>query len=308
MTAAHDQGVRAARLGAMTAAGLVVLGLPFELVAGRNLPGIPDWPVFLTMGVSAAAFIALAVFRGQRTRWFPSVVLVVNSAALAFALYVRDPYWALVGNWMPFSVNKLACVAVALLATEVWAALIAIAFHATSVALVLVAVGPEVRATIPQEPTGIMAFALISVALVFYRRRQLRLELRFATTRAELLGTERLARTILAIRDLANTPIQTIELCCELLRIRSTLEADVVARMQRALARLCDLSELLRKYEGAVPWRKEDGSIDSIEQLQQSVPQPQVLTSSDEQRRAGSFRAARRVRALRIRRAGSRLG
>lgn len=280
MSHAHDP-VRGAWLSAMSATALVGLGMVFELAGGRSLPGIPDWPAILSIGVSATLFVLLFVGRRRASMRVASSFFVLNSLAMGFALFVRDPYYAQFGNWMPFQANKLACVVVALLAPQLWAAFAAIAIHVTSATLVLVTVGPELRETIVFEPVGTFAYGFVAVGLALYRQRRLALEREVATARAEIVGKERLARTILALRELANTPIQTIELCTEILRVRGpSADPEVLARLQRAVQRLRELSELLARYQSGVTWDVADTSIDALAELEGSVAPPRKAEST----------------------------
>lgn len=270
--AASAEHVRGAWFSAMSVTALVALGMVFELAGGRRLPGIPDWPAILSIGVSTTLLIVLVLLRRRADIRIASWFVVLNSLAMGFALFMRDPYYAQFGNWMPFQANKLACVVMALLAPELWAAFVAIALHVASASLVLLTVGPALRETIVFEPVGTLAFGFVGGGLALYRRRRLMLEREVATAHAEALAKERLARTMLALRDLSNTPIQTIELCAEILRLQgSSAEPVIVARLQRAVARLHEMSELLRQYHRGMTWLDEDTSINAVEALESSL-------------------------------------
>jgi integral membrane sensor domain MASE1 len=65
---------------------------------------------------------------------------------------------------------------------------------------------------------------------------------------AEKVALARLARVALAVRDMANTPLQTMSLSVELLRAKQGKGDEVVSRMMRAIERLSRLDDLLSAY------------------------------------------------------------
>jgi hypothetical protein len=263
----------AAWFGAMTATALGAAGMPIEIFGGRNVPGIPLWPAIASMVVSTALFVILFVRRHRPNAQLAAVFFVVNAAALGFAFFMRDPHYAELSNWMPFQASKLACIVAALLAPRLWAAFAGIGIHALGSILVLWTVAPSVRQHIVFEPMGIIGFALVGGVLAFHRLRRLALEREVAIARAEKLGAERLARTLVAVRDLANTPIQTIEMCHEILRVGgSEAHPEASARLQRAIERLRKLSLLLARYEDGMTFRAEDTSIEATALLELGAP------------------------------------
>jgi hypothetical protein len=86
---------------------------------------------------------------------------------------------------------------------------------------------------------------------------------------------EELARMSLAVRDLANTPLQTLELTLELLR-RSDADPTIVERLSRSLQRLRRLNELLASYEQDVVWTARQESFDAVRVLERREAEPVV--------------------------------
>ena len=70
---------------------------------------------------------------------------------------------------------------------------------------------------------------------------------------ARKVAAERRARLIAAISDLANTPLQAIELAVALLRDRRVDPGPVLSRLESSVAKLRELSLTLGK------WRAESG-------------------------------------------------
>jgi hypothetical protein len=269
-----DYPSRIAWFSAMLATAIGIVGMLLELAGGRHVLGMPDWPAFVSLAVSASVFGALVAQRSRKNIRFASVAFVVNAAAISFALLVRDPYYAQAGDWLPFQANKLGCVLAALLAPQLWSALVGVGLHTASAGLVLASVDVELHQQIVFEPMGTVTFALVGVVLTLYRQRRLALERHVATVHAETVAAQQLARISLAVRDLANTPIQTLELCSAILQQRFPGAANILALQDRALARLTELGALLQRYEANLTWDHDATSLDAVAELERAALRP----------------------------------
>jgi hypothetical protein len=97
------------------------------------------------------------------------------------------------------------------------------------------------------EPWTTVLFAAISIAMVVGRVHRRRAAVRSARLLARAIALERVTSLLLRARDLANTPLQTIELCTELAARDRPPPAHVVLAMRRATARLRRLSSMLER-------------------------------------------------------------
>ncbi|MGZ3449933.1 MAG: hypothetical protein ACXVEF_10075 [Polyangiales bacterium] len=275
----------AAWSSAMIATALATFGMAFEGVIGRAVPGIALWTAVVPGLASASLFVVLWLLRSKPNRRLAAIVFVVNAACLSFAMFMRDPLYARVPHWVPFQEAKLACIAAALLAPGIWSAFAGIGVHLASTLLVVATLDPRVRATIAFEPTGSIAFAIVGGVIAFHRQRRLALERDVTAAYADVRAADRLARTILAVRDLANTPIQTIELCSELLRLQGTqAPPSVYDRLARATERLRALSRLLLEYEEAMDWQSADTALDAEAVLTEGADEARRTISAPTER------------------------
>jgi hypothetical protein len=129
--------------------------------------------------------------------------------------------------------------------------------------------GPEVRAHLAvEEPWATIAFGAFAFGIFLYRTRMLRLEHEAMLAHAEAESLRRLARVSLAVRDLSNTPLQTLRLSTELLRRHDTESAARIDQMERALSRLEELERVLVRYEARTQWRPGDESFDPLAVLE----------------------------------------
>jgi len=84
---------------------------------------------------------------------------------------------------------------------------------------------------------------------------------------------ERFMRKFLAVRDLANSPLQSIEATLAVLRIRHPDSGAQWDRLERQIDRLRKLSTVLSRYEPET-WTVTDRSFDPLEVLQQLEDSP----------------------------------
>jgi hypothetical protein len=152
--------------------------------------------------------------------------------------------------------------AVPLLAPQLGVGLAAIAGFAAVAIAKFFSFDPEIQAGLPVgEPWVILIYALFGGVLLAYRVRSLVLEREMARLLAERAAAEQLARALLRLRDYANTPIQTIAFATELIH-KSQPELPVLARLDRAVESLKELSQALTRYESAYGLKPGDESLD----------------------------------------------
>ena len=107
------------------------------------------------------------------------------------------------------------------------------------------------------EPVATLLVGAISIGFLVFRARSLAAHERAARSEAELATMEQVAQVALAVRDLANSPLQTLEASLSLLQAGASDPAKLTAQMDRALARLRELNERLLPYEAHLRWDRE---------------------------------------------------
>jgi hypothetical protein len=172
--------------------------------------------------------------------------------------------------WTPFIGHKLVMIGIALLAPSVRVGGVLIGAVTLEGILLWLSFVSRVRLAVGWEPWVTLIYAAVALSLLVYRGQSLRLERKFFQARAEAESLERFARLFLAVRDQANTPLQTIELATMLLELRCAEgDADSLARIQHSVNRLRDLMRLLSGFDNLMQWREEDASLDAQALLQQ---------------------------------------
>ncbi|MCU1280198.1 MAG: hypothetical protein JWM53_3744 [bacterium] len=263
MTDREDGSVRAAWRGVVTAAALSGGGQLAFLVIKLRVVG--QTALTWEQGAHAllcAGLVALLVIT-RRHATLPLCNAVFLATGLPFLLTVwtgevERAAWGLPFN--PFVGEKLVVLAIAFLAPSLWVGSGLIVALALEMALLAKGLGLGAHATAGGEPWITLVYCVVALALLAHRLRRLQLEREIAKLRAEAQASARLARTFHAVRDLANTPLQTVAINLALLEKRPG-EPEPLTRIANALARLRELDALLEA--GAdVPWQPGDESFD----------------------------------------------
>src|SRR5581483_616261 len=154
--------------------------------------------------------------------------------------------------WMPFQAHKLSVLTAAMIAPELISGVVSIALFGGGALLQLATFAPELRARLSVgEPWAMLAFAAFSLVVLANRLRRQSVELALAEARAESLVLRRIARRLLAVRDLANTPLQTLE--ANIALVTCVPGAELYAdRMRRSLDRLREWQRILDEDTRAI--------------------------------------------------------
>jgi hypothetical protein len=260
---------RLAWRGAIWATALTVVGSPFELMAGRAVPGMPSWPPLATAALGVAVLVVLLANRRSPTREGAAAAFLVNAFAVSAMFFLVNGHWAELGaRWAPFQGNKLGALAVGFLTPELWVGAVSILAYCLSALVQWVLLAPDVRARLAAgEPWVTLVFGFVAMALLVQSSRRYALERKLLRSEHEAQALDRLARSFRAVRDFANTPLQTIELATALLRTRCPDSLRELEIVERALGRLRVLDELLSRYDRDARWRTDDESFDAEQRL-----------------------------------------
>jgi hypothetical protein len=235
-------------------------------VVGTAIGTVGYWPVStiavrlvqaLGLLVSGTALSILQTRRQPYSQTLSKALfLIVLVPTVAMIWMVDDAVAAHSSYWVPFEPSKLSVLTLAIIAPPGWTTgLLGILLFIVSALLHQLLFPSVLRAhEATSEPFGILAYGTFSLLLLGFRQRGLAMREELARARAERLALERLARVAIALRDLANSPVQTLELVRqELLIVAPELRVHT-DRMRRALAQLRRLNEVLAPYEPAVSW------------------------------------------------------
>lgn len=232
------------------AASLQIMGAPAELYVGRDFPGNPSWPVYLS--VLSAGFTLLVLFATRlrpRVSW-ANWLFILNACVLTYEVHLRAFYYAeFAEKWVPFQTNKLACLVSALLAPSFWSGMVAILVYAFGAVVTFFQMSSELRADLAVgEPAITVVFTFAGVLTLFSRYRRIQMEHRIVQLETETRAAERFARTVLRIRDMMNTPLQVIEFSVTILRNGAGGREDALKGLDNAARRLAELNNVLKEH------------------------------------------------------------
>jgi hypothetical protein len=198
----------------------------------------------------------LALSRRQSNALF----LIVLVPTVVMTWLVDDARAAHHQSWVPYEPNKLSALTLAIISPPGWATGIVGILMFVGSALVHHFTWPDaVRPRISAgEPFGIIAYGVFALVVLGFKQRGNTLRAELEHARAEKVTLERLARVSMTLRDLANTPVQTLELVRQRLLTGDPQLGLQTERMGRALERLQRLNDVLAPYQSAVVWN-EDG-------------------------------------------------
>jgi PAS domain S-box-containing protein len=266
MTAREHRG------SALVFTGLLAIGA----LAGWIFWPLPArWPWVLT-GAVDISLLALLVLLGPRPGPFAHSVIAVGAAVTIVQTWITNEL-AMTSSvrFGPFEGYKLLAIALALMApSSWWLGLGAISATAVFPVVQTYLWSPAVRHRLPAaEPWMTVFYSVAALALFFFRRRQLEALGRAVRVETRASEMERSIRKLLAVRDLANSPLQSIETTLAVLRIRHPESLEQLDRIERQFDRLRTLSTVLSRYEPHT-WTADARSFDPLEVLQQLEDSP----------------------------------
>lgn len=259
IASAPERSLRAARL----AGGLGTLGLLIDTVLGT--PQGATTAQLAAIVICGLLWMATYAERRPETVAFGSVIFLLLNTTIVIGLWAKVQQFAESGMlWVPFRAHQLGALAIALIAPPVaWVGVVAIIEIIGAAVLQFLLLGPELRAHMPfGDPWSTLLFGGFALGLLFYRRRADREEHETARALAEAGAYQRFARAMIAVRDLSNTPLQTLTNMVPLLRQQSPELGETAARLERAVARLTELEQATRPFERQLVWKPGDESWD----------------------------------------------
>jgi hypothetical protein len=235
---------------------MIVLILAINSVSFIAFPA----PLYSTLtAVRLAQVASCAIWLLVLLREWPRPHLGVSLAAFGFSpllQLVQVSVFAVAResgglSFEPLVRQKLMVLLIAIFTPrQVWVAVLLIAAFAVEACLEFWIPGLGASTNFgPWEPWITLCTAALAIWLAYSRAQLLSRERTLRLKLRETTEALRLAKMALAVRDLANTPLQVIELQLALLEERYKPVPPEIAPLRRALNRLSELSKILETYE-----------------------------------------------------------
>jgi hypothetical protein len=253
------------------------------LVAALGLLGLLNWfrgehsaVIVRIFGLIWALWLlGLLVTERKRPRlWVARIAFAATSVPLF-------PIWWLVIRQRvahgvpvePFLRHEVAC-AIYAMATPPTAAISLVVIGALTIdsLILLWWIGPHahVLESQPWQPWTIILLGSCSAVLALYRAHRQRHEVAAIIELERVAAFQHLMRTYLAVRDLVNTPLQTLRNSAALLAKRYPEAGELTATMERSVQRLDGLNRILSADASKVEWPPGGESFDPMTVLRDS--------------------------------------
>jgi hypothetical protein len=261
--------------GPALACGLGAVGMLADIGIIHGVPGTPLWQNFVASAVSLVLLALLLA--GRRGPRFAVAAFLINTVGMVSGFWITDAYfvdhWA---AWIPFRPHQLGIFTTALLApVPLWSGFVSIAVFLGGAEIHWWLFSTEDRARLASGQASVLwVYALFGVVLLIFRYRRVAAERARLRAEGEAAALERLARTLLALRDLANTPLQTIEIGVALLSHHEGDLRPMLERIERAVTKLREGYELVGTYDSHIRWEHGAESFDPLEVLQLPATRP----------------------------------
>jgi hypothetical protein len=249
---------------------LAAIGLLLNAVFWKTVMGRMFWGAVASVAVSSVLFAVLFVLRSRPREWIGTSALLLNNTVAVAALWVSDDLlWQTSASWTPFDVQRLAALTMALLAPpRIWLGVFTIAQPTAASLAEYWLLNPNARARLPINALWIAAvYGVFAFALYAHLLRAREMERRAARAQADRLAMERFTQMLLALRDLANTPLQTMELTMGMLRAKGAGDPrllELVGRLDRACKRLVRMGHSIQENTVTYPDTGQGGVAEGL--------------------------------------------
>jgi hypothetical protein len=125
------------------------------------------------------------------------------------------------------------------------------------------------------QPWTSLFYGTCMALLAVYRARRQRREVATTVKLEQAAALQRLMRSYIALRDLVNTPLQTLRVSAHLLGVRYPAAREVTGSMERAVNRLNELNQHLADEESAAEWPPGTEAFDPVTILRASRSKPE---------------------------------
>lgn len=264
----QDRGVvqAAKAFSALAALGCAVAAATLLSLDDAHLRRV-GWGWLINAGLCAVAFALLLARRGWSAGQAEAVSLLLVSTTVLAQIHADWNSALSSARFAPFEGFKILALVVATVVP--FRPALAYALVGACAVLPVAVYGimsPQMRAELPIEaPWTTVIYPLIAAGILMYRVRAQRAEREMMRALAQREGLERLAKVSLAYRDLANSPLQAIELLRARLYKEHPDSKELLDHLQRSLGRLRTMGEMLSETEHQVVWTSKEEAFDAAQ-------------------------------------------
>jgi hypothetical protein len=235
---------------------------------------VPEHPLLVARILSVAwALVNIGVLVALRKK---PRLWVARTAFAVVPLPLFPTFWLVLGErtlhalpYETFVREEIMCIIYALDTPPSAAITLVVicAFTVDSLVLFLtVSPHPDLLAVQGWQPWTILIYGACAAALALFRAHRQRREVSLIVEAERAAALQRLGRAYLAMRDLINTPLQTLHVSLSLLTARSPAARPVTDAMRRSVERLTEVSLILANTSKD-EWRSGMDAFDPVHAL-----------------------------------------
>ena len=262
-----------ARHSALSFTVISIIGAVLTIFCWHYIGGVTLWQWFGALAV--ASFCSLIALLGRRLPAAASAALfLICAATLLIASAIsndqlvrqREPFVA-------FNGYKIAAVIIAVMAPiPVWVGYLLISVCAVAPVVQFFSLPADLRQVFPaEEPVQVVIFAVLAFFIFRHRIHARELERTLLRLKADQRAKDDLAAIFVGLRDLTNTPLQSIELTATLLASKDLQQEDAARHLEVSLVKLRELTIVLSRFEKEIDSSKTASSFNAVAMLQAKI-------------------------------------
>lgn len=207
--------------------------------------------------LAACIFLAAIFSKGKWSRGRASVLFVAIIAPYFLSIWLNHlGYLELDALGAPLAGPKLIFLGLAVLVPgSLWLnATLLIGFLLESLVIWRYLAASKWSDSLPHEPVMTFLFGVVALALLWFRKRDENLIKQISAGKAREEALTGLARIFLSLRNLSNTPLQTLTLSLELIKRRHPEALSALEPMSTAVEKLNRMNSIYARLESDATW------------------------------------------------------
>ena len=264
----NQLAARSTRYFAVVTLCLLPLALIIRINAKLPITGL--W--YLALIVVAFSFFVTSKLPRLKAKY-----CVILNAFMALCVLLPSSQTAMVAaqNNLPisyFGTYKVMAVIVALLAPfPHYAGYILLSFCLLIPPIQVLLFSPEIiHASAHYEPWITMCYALVAFLVLHHRISTLKLHANLIESQTKEKSLRDFADVAMALRDLTNTPLQSLDLLTDLLREEKISQKQASELLSRTTYRLRDLMQVLSEQQKKISHQQAQESMNSMDIIRQA--------------------------------------
>ncbi len=242
------------------------------LTAWHFLGAIVLWHWEVGVVTTGALMVVVVCFKKLSVAASSTIVFACAGVVLFFSAIATNLLAQSGARFEAFTGYKLVAIAVGILApAPAWVGFSVIAICAVAPIVHYFILPSDIqRAFVVQEPWYTLICCVIALFVFRHRLRELQLERALTRVAAEKQAVNNMAKIFFFLRNITNSPLQSIEITALLLKEHQIEQTSAGRHLERALARLRELSQTLASYERNIDW-SEPASFDAVADVQRTL-------------------------------------